>query len=481
MAGQTSIVEQLNININRRISAILKDKYSIAIILLTILGLILRFYQISAKSLWLDEAVTYQISLQSISSIWNSIGTGEPNPPLFYWIEHFMLNFGHNELVLRFIPAIAGTLTIPLVFFVGRRLLNKYAGVIAAALLTVLPFHIFYSQNARAFSLLLLIVCVALIPYLQGMFSGSLRSWILFGIFSAVAFWLHFYVVIFVATLFFLALCLNLSKNRNFNKLKLLIASLTVFLAASLPLLFQFLYSIDLKLMEGAIGLQGFNFVGASFWEYLGPGVLEIIPFLFFFALGYHYFFKTDRWRFILISAALIIPFAISCLLSEVIPIYPRYIIFLLPIFLIVVAVSYKPLLDFKGPKLVYASVLILLSVSAVTLSSYYTSQSFQDWKDATPIVQNMTADQDIVVVVPGWMTLPFDYYYSHEEDHTTEYGASSITELDNILSLKGNSSIIILLTEDIHVQDPSKILAWINQNSTFYMNYTGISIYLIR
>jgi hypothetical protein len=233
--------------------------------------------------------------------------------------------------------------------------------------------------------------------------------------------------------------------------------------------------------MEGAIGLQGFNFVGASFWEYLGPGVLEIIPFLFFFALGYHYFFKTDRWRFILISAALIIPFAISCLLSEVIPIYPRYIIFLLPIFLIVVAVSYKPLLDFKGPKLVYASVLILLSVSAVTLSSYYTSQSFQDWKDATPIVQNMTADQDIVVVVPGWMTLPFDYYYSHEEDHTTEYGASSITELDNILSLKGNSSIIILLTEDIHVQDPSKILAWINQNSTFYMNYTGISIYLIR
>ena len=463
------------------VSAILRDRCALAIILLTIVGLILRLYRIDANSIWLDEAVTYHISLQSIPDIWNSIGTGEPNPPLFYWAEHFMLSLGNSELILRLIPAISGTLTIPLLFFVGRLLLDRYAGVIAAALLTISPFHILHSQDARVFSLLLLVSCVALIFYLKGISSWSLRSWILFGIFSAVAFWLHFYVIIFVATLFLSALCLNLYENKGFNKFKPLIASLALFLAISLPLIFQFLYSVDLKLMEGSFGLRGLGFAGAAVWEYLGPGVLEMIPFLLFFAIGYYYFFKTDRRRFTLISLVLTIPFVISCLLSEVIAMYPRYLIFLMPIFLVVVAASYKPLLALRGPKLVYAFVLILVSVNAITLSSYYSSPSFQDWKGITPIVQNMTADQDIVAVVPGWMALPFDYYYSHEEDHTREFGASSSAELDSILSLKGNSSIIILLTEDINVQDPSGVLAWIGQNAIFERNHTGISIYLVR
>lgn len=481
MAGLTSRAGQPNTKIDRIISTVLKDKYSIVIILLTILGLILRLYRIDVNSIWLDEAVTYQISIHSIPQIWNSIGTGEPNPPLFYWAEHFILNFGNSELILRLIPAISGTLSIPLVFFIGRLVLDRHAGVIAAVLLTVSPFHIMYSQDARSFTLLLLIVCVALVFYLKGIFSGSLRSWILFGIFSALAFWLHFYVIIFIATLFLLVLCLNQYINKGFKKSKPLIVSLALFIAISLPLIFQFLYSIDLKLMEGAIGLRGLGFVGAAFWEYLGPGVLEMIPFLLFFAIGYYFFLKTDRRRFIIISVMLIIPFIVSCLLSEAIAMYPRYLIFLMPIFLVIVAASYKPLLALKGPKLAYAFVLVLVSVNAITLSSYYTTPSFQDWKGIAPIVQNMTADQDIVVVVPGWMVLPFDYYYSHDEDHTSEFGVSSVAELDNILSLKGNSSIIILLTEDINVQDPSAVLAWISQNATFEMQHTGISIYFAR
>lgn len=481
MARLTSRAGQLNTKTDRMVSAILKDRCSMVIILLTIVGLILRLYRIDANSIWLDEAVTYHISLQSIPNIWNSIGTGEPNPPLFYWAEHFILNLGHSELILRLIPAISGTLTIPLLFFVGRLLLNQYAGVIAAALLTVSPFHILHSQDARVFSLLLLVACVALVFYLKGMFSGSLRSWILFGIFSAIAFWLHFYVIIFVATLFLLALCINLYENKGFTKLKPLIASLILFLAVSLPLIFQFLYSIGIKLIEEPYGQRGLSFVGWAFWEYLGPGVLPMIPFLLFFAIGYSYFHKTNRRRFMLISMVLIIPFVISCLLSEEIPMYPRYLIFLMPIFLVTVAASYKPLLAFRGPKLVYAFILVLVSVNAITLSSYYSSPSIQDWKGISPIVQNMTADQDIIIVVPGWMVLPLNYYYSHEEDHTREFGASSYTELDSILSLKGNSSIIILLTDDINVQDPSGVLAWISQNATFERKHTGISIYFVR
>ena len=112
------------------------NRYAQILLLLTFVGLILRFYHLDFNSLWLDEGATLDFAQRSITGIWEATAGGEFNPPLFYYVEHAMLLFGNSEWVLRFIPALLGTLTIPVMYFIGRELIDENGGLIAAALMT---------------------------------------------------------------------------------------------------------------------------------------------------------------------------------------------------------------------------------------------------------------------------------------------------------------------------------------------------------
>ena len=44
-----------------------------------------------------------------------------------------MLMLGNNEVILRFVPALLGVLTIPLIYFAGKEFMDRNVGIIAAA------------------------------------------------------------------------------------------------------------------------------------------------------------------------------------------------------------------------------------------------------------------------------------------------------------------------------------------------------------
>lgn len=136
-----------SLTLDRTVASIKYNRYVQILIGLTLVGALLRFYNLAGNSLWLDEAATLSFARQSLIGIWESIAGGEFNPPLFYWLEHAMLVFGESEFVLRFLPALFGVLTIPVVYYIGTEFRDKNVGLIAAALLTFSPFHIFYSQE----------------------------------------------------------------------------------------------------------------------------------------------------------------------------------------------------------------------------------------------------------------------------------------------------------------------------------------------
>ena len=163
---------------------LLRSRYTQLLVSLTIIGLFLRFYNLGFNSLWLDEATTHHFAKLSFIEIWELTAGGEYNPPLFHWVEHFMLFFGNSEVILRFIPALLGILTIPLFYFIGREFLDSNTGILAAAILTFSPFHIFYSQDARAYSMMLFFISLALLFYLLATRLNDKKFWILFSIFS---------------------------------------------------------------------------------------------------------------------------------------------------------------------------------------------------------------------------------------------------------------------------------------------------------
>ena len=124
-------------------SVIFHSRYAQILIFLTIIGFILRFYNLGFNSLWLDEATTFNWSKPGFFEIWEISRSADFHPPLFHWIEHVMLVFGQSEFVLRAAPALLGILTIPVFYLIGKEFHDKNVGIISAALLTFSYFGIF--------------------------------------------------------------------------------------------------------------------------------------------------------------------------------------------------------------------------------------------------------------------------------------------------------------------------------------------------
>ncbi|HEX6711683.1 MAG TPA: glycosyltransferase family 39 protein, partial [Rubrobacter sp.] len=128
-----------------------------ALLAIMLLGGALRFYGLSVQSLWADELASWDFSEKdTLSQVIQGV-RGDIHPPLFFLILHFtQWIFGDSERALRLPSAFAGWLCIPAIYALGKRLYSEREGLIAALLLAVLWAPIYYSQEARSYSILIL-------------------------------------------------------------------------------------------------------------------------------------------------------------------------------------------------------------------------------------------------------------------------------------------------------------------------------------
>ncbi len=466
-------------------SLVVKSRYVQALIVLTIAGLFLRFYSLGYNSLWLDEATTYNISLQSFDGIWQTIASGEFNPPLFYWIEHVMLIFGNSEIILRLVPAVLGVLSIPVFYLVGKEFLDRNTGIIAAAACTISPFLIYYSQEARAYSMMLFFVALATLFFLKAMKSGNRVHWVLFSVFSAIAFWSHFYAIVMIAALVLYALIIWAPKIRTeLNNLKLLVLGVIVFVILTLPLI---LVTISLFATRTAsaptFGLQGLTLIAETFTQISGFSDLAAILLVILFCIGIAqmWFVNRDKSVFLILTTVFI--FAISYVLSFKMPMQSRHLICISIIFFLGIACSYRTLYALiRRPSMVYVLIAVLCIISAPMLAGYYSGYSKEDWRGFGTALQERTNPGDGVVTVPGYMAVPLNYYYSADKDNTHEYGATTGQELDKVYSQKGNGTMYFVVTSDIYAANPGgDAVAWLNNNTRLIGQDTGIFLFSSR
>ena len=135
-----------------------------ALAALTAAGAVARFSTLSVQSFWLDEAVTHQLVTRPFGSMLSAIPHSESTPPLYYVLAWpWVRVFGAGEAGLRSLSALLGVATIVLVAIAARRLAGDRAGLAAAALAATSPLLIWYSQEARAYALLVMLVAASLV------------------------------------------------------------------------------------------------------------------------------------------------------------------------------------------------------------------------------------------------------------------------------------------------------------------------------
>lgn len=166
------------------------------------LGAALRFATIDLQSYRYDEAVTVARVLHpSFFATFSEVPHSESTPPLYYLVAWLWSRpFGTGEVWMRSLSALAGTATI-LVAYLGAVALPlpRRAGLVAAAAIAVSPVMIWFSQDARAYALVVLLTALSFLFFARARRSGARRDLAWWAVFSALALAAHYFAGFVVA------------------------------------------------------------------------------------------------------------------------------------------------------------------------------------------------------------------------------------------------------------------------------------------
>ncbi len=165
------------------------------------LAAVLRFFHLDFQSLWLDELFSVVFSHPDLGMAQIAAAYAEDVHPLGYpLLLHAWLGFfGDSELAARALSAVFGVLGVAAMYGAGRWCFDRRTGVIAALLTTVNWFHISYSQEARAYSLVFLLAALSCWTFLAVLGRPGWRTAAFYGLSTAAAIHVHYYA--------FVALC----------------------------------------------------------------------------------------------------------------------------------------------------------------------------------------------------------------------------------------------------------------------------------
>jgi len=152
----------------------------IVLALILLFGLGLRLVDLGGESLWLDEGGSVYKSGVSPKIFFR----GEQpfvSPPLYYILLRGWINiFGDSETAVRLPSVIFGTLSILLIYLAGKEIFNRKTGLTAAVLLAVSVFNIYFSREARMYSLLCFLGLLSMLFLLKLILYSGARNQILY-------------------------------------------------------------------------------------------------------------------------------------------------------------------------------------------------------------------------------------------------------------------------------------------------------------
>lgn len=124
--------------------------------LIVLLGFALRIYRLDQQSLWWDELYTVASSVLSLPELFENLFDDRVHLPLYFLLMQAWAEIGREEFIVRYFSVLCGVLTLPLIYQTGRLLAGRQVGWLAAVLLAISPFHVWYSQEARMYTFLAL-------------------------------------------------------------------------------------------------------------------------------------------------------------------------------------------------------------------------------------------------------------------------------------------------------------------------------------
>jgi mannosyltransferase len=160
----------------------------------------LRFSTLGVQSFWHDEAVTVgRVLHPGLGATLREIPSSEATPPLYYVLAWLWTRvFGTSEAGIRSLSALFGTATVPVAYAIGARLVSRRAGLLSALAVAVSPLLVWYSQEARAYALLVLTSAATVWLFAAALQEPERRRWLAWWAAAASLALLSHYFAVFV-------------------------------------------------------------------------------------------------------------------------------------------------------------------------------------------------------------------------------------------------------------------------------------------
>ncbi len=203
-------------------------------------------YRLGNPSIWYDEAFSVELARLPLPLLWHIISGPEPNMELYYLFLHFWLGLigalglHATEFVVRLPSAVFAALSTVAVFLLGRRFIGTIAGVAGASLYLLNDLQLVYAQQTRAYSLQLLLICIAWYALLSALTTPSRRWWACYIVATTLAVYAHlFSILILLAQLVMFAglLILPGERQNSLRRLPGLLVSLVITGVLIIPML----------------------------------------------------------------------------------------------------------------------------------------------------------------------------------------------------------------------------------------------------
>lgn len=407
------------------------------LILSALLGsaLLLRVALLNARSLWFDETFSIAVARLPWLEGWRLVAQTDAHPPLYYLLLHLWLRLGDTPAVVRSLSVLCGVLTVLVIWLFGRTLGGRALAAVSGVLAGASALAIQASVEARMYPLLGLLTVMATFLLWKAA-SGASRWWLwgAYGLTVGLGFYVDYFTFLLIpAHVLYIALY---HRRNHVVRLGFLFA-----LAGALLAYAPWWPSVAGQLAEGRahtvwkgrmpitaplnmlalssfggylLGLGGY-LVEAGRWSWWQ--LFLVLPFLCLAVAGAVGMSRGGAGTLLL--GGWVVPVAILVgisLATGVLYAVPRYVSFVQPFFVILVAQGILTVAP-KGRRVAALVTLttgiVVLNLIVLGMASSDARYQPYDWAGAARYVQRQWRAGDGLVFYPHTARVAFGYYFT--------------------------------------------------------------------
>lgn len=458
------------------------------ILIVLLLSLILRLINLN-QSLWLDEAINIIAAKNyNLFDLITKYTAADFHPPGYFILIWFWGRLGNfSEVWMRIPSVLFGVLTIYVVYLIGKKLTSKRFGMVTALLLAVNPLHIYYSQEARMYSLATLAVSVNMYFFIKLSKGGEnkLPYIILSNLFVLTSDYLAY--LIFPAQIFLLFL------RKKAYLLKYWLSGIVISLFGFLFWIPVFLSQIKIgssaieamPIWKNVVGAFGLKTLGLTYIKFIIGRIsypdkyiyaLSILPTVLLISFLIWNAYKKQKEKTISLGFLLVIPIFLAQLISLVVPVYSYFrLLFILPLFIMIIVLGLESVGKLKK---VFITLLILIELFYSSI--YFINPLFQreDWRG---VVNFFKLNKNPMVLLESTGMFPPYEYYSTNHLMTAKLipgigalknmPARTDNDLKNLDQLLAGVKDIYLMDYLVDINDPERLV----KNELIKLGYKNV------